>query len=116
MRLKNIVRLTFGAPLALLLAMVPLPRAAAQGPRGIGAGAAGVSEPPIPVITGVFSFQSTLERGTQTVSPEFDPIVLVPIGRKLLIESEFDMFMDLMRESRERSLQVAGRLQKSKAA
>ncbi len=73
-------------------------RAAAQGPRGPGAGAAGVSEPPIPVITGNFSFQSTLERGTQTISPEFDPIVLVPIGRKFLVETEFHMSMDLTRD------------------
>ena len=53
------------------------------------------SESPIPVITGNVSFQSTFESGTQTLSPEFDPVLLVPLGRKLLIESEFDMFTDV---------------------
>jgi len=54
------------------------------------------SESPIPVITGDFSFQSNFESGTQTLSPEFDPVLLVPLGRKVLIESEFDMMTDLM--------------------
>ena len=54
-----------------------------------------ISESPVPVITGDFSFQSTFESGTQTLSPEFDPTLLVPLGRKLLIESEFDMSTDL---------------------
>ncbi len=54
------------------------------------------SESPIPVITGDFSFQSTFESGTQSLMPEFDPVLLVPLSRKLLIESEFDMSTDLM--------------------
>ncbi len=53
------------------------------------------SESPIPVITGDFSFQTTFQPGTQDVMPEFDPVILVPIGHKLLVESEFDMSMDL---------------------
>ncbi len=44
---------------------------------------------PIPVVTGVFS-QSSFEPGTQEVSPEFDPILLVPLGSKFLVESEFE--------------------------
>jgi hypothetical protein len=52
-------------------------------------------ESAIPVIAGDFSFQSRFESGTQTLSPEFDPVLLVPLGRKLLIESEFDMSTDL---------------------
>jgi hypothetical protein len=50
-----------------------------------------ISESPIPVITGDFRFQSTFESGTRTLSPEFDPTLLVPLGRNMLIESEFDM-------------------------
>lgn len=53
------------------------------------------SELPIPVITGVVSFQSTFESGAQTLSPEVDPILLLPLGRKLLVESEFDMATDV---------------------
>lgn len=54
-----------------------------------------ISESAIPVITGDFSFQSTFGSGSQTLSPEFDPTLLVPLGGKLLIESEFDMSTDL---------------------
>lgn len=53
------------------------------------------TESPIPVITGVISLQSTFEPGAQTLSPEFDPIVLLPLARRLLIESEFEMSTDL---------------------
>lgn len=54
-----------------------------------------ISESPVPVITGDLSFQSTFGSSTQTLSPEFDPTVLVPLGSKLLVESEFDMSTDL---------------------
>ena len=43
-------------------------------------------------------YQSTFMPGVQSVNPEFDPIVLVPLGRKALIESEFEMRLDLDRE------------------
>ena len=59
--------------------------------------ASAVSESPIPVITGNFSFQSAFQPGTLTLSPEFDPVVLVPLGRSLLVESEFDMSISPMR-------------------
>jgi hypothetical protein len=32
------------------------------------------------------------------IMPEFDPVVLVPLGRKFLVESEFDMSMNLTRD------------------
>src|SRR5262249_37400885 len=48
-----------------------------------------------PVITGNLSFQTTFEPGSQTISPEIDPVLLVPLGNKALIESEFDMFTDV---------------------
>lgn len=53
---------------------------------------------PIPVLTGVFSYQSSFEPGTQEVAPEFDPILLVPLGNKFLVESEFEMSMDVTRD------------------
>src|SRR5262249_18612033 len=59
--------------------------------------ATAVSESPIPVITGNFSFQSTFQPGTLALLPEFDPVVLVPLGRSLLVESEFDMSISPMR-------------------
>ena len=52
-------------------------------------------ESPIPVITGDFNFQSTFQPGRKMLMPEFDPVVLVPIGNKFLIESEYDMFTNL---------------------
>ena len=82
-------RCTWSLTQALLLATV-LPTKAQQD-------ASAVSESPIPVITGDFSFQSTFEPGTLTLSPEFDPVVLVPLGRSLLVESEFDMSISPMR-------------------
>jgi hypothetical protein len=53
---------------------------------------------PIPVITGMMSYQSNFSPGTVDVNPEFDPILLLPLGEKLLIESEFSMSMDLTRD------------------
>ena len=52
---------------------------------------------PIPVISGVVSFQSSFEKGAQTLSPEIDPILLLPLGHKLLIESEIDLSSSLAR-------------------
>ncbi len=96
MKLKRIMlRWTFGAALALLLAMASPLRTAAQGAQGA---AGGGSESPIPVITGDFSFQTKFEPGMQMVMPEFDPVVLVPLGRKFLVESEFDMALNLTRD------------------
>ena len=84
-------QLTLGATAALLafLSGLVCPASAQQS-------TAEISESPIPIVTGDFSFQSSFEPGTQTIMPEFAPTVLVPIGHKLLIESEFDMSMDLM--------------------
>jgi|SRR5215470_6475615 len=52
-------------------------------------------ESPIPVITGNFNFQSTFQPGMKMLMPEFDPVVLVPIGNKLLVESEYEMSTNL---------------------
>jgi hypothetical protein len=50
------------------------------------------------LITGVFSYQTEFEPGTQTLSPEFDPIILIPLGSKVLFESEFGMATDVTRD------------------
>lgn len=54
-----------------------------------------VTESSIPVLTGDFNFQSTFQPGMKMLMPEFDPVLLVPIGQKLLIESEYDMSTNL---------------------
>lgn len=54
-----------------------------------------VSESPIPVLTGDFNFQSTFQPGMKMLMPEFDPVLLVPLGKKFLIESEYDMSTNL---------------------
>ena len=56
-------------------------------------------ESPLPVLTGDFSYQNTFASGTQSVMPEFDPVLLVPFGPKLLLESEYDIGTDLMRSN-----------------
>ena len=86
----RIVSRVFLALISSPLILVPVLRAqeAAQTP----------SESPIPVVTGDFSFHSTFEPGTRMIMPEFDPVVLVPLGRKFLVESEFDMSMNLTRD------------------
>jgi hypothetical protein len=58
-------------------------------------------ESPNPVITGDWNFQTTFQPSTKfepsmkTLMPEFDPVVLVPIGNELLIEAEYDMSSNL---------------------
>ena len=53
---------------------------------------------PIPVVTGMMSYQSNFSAGTTNINPEFDPILLFPIGDRFLIESEFSMSMNLNRD------------------
>jgi hypothetical protein len=40
------------------------------------------AESPIPVITGDFHFQSTFQPGMKMLMPEFDPVLLLPLGNK----------------------------------
>ena len=87
MNFKHTLRRTLGALFTASVALAPLLHA--QQVTEV------IAESPIPVITGDFSFQSSFGSGTQTLSPEFDPTLLVPLGRKLLIESEFAMATDL---------------------
>lgn len=53
---------------------------------------------PIPVVTGFIGYQSTFEPHAQTIAPEFDPIFLIPLGNKLLVESELDLGIDVERQ------------------
>jgi hypothetical protein len=59
------------------------------------------SEPPLPVLTGVIGYGSTFMHGLQTVNPQFDPILLIPLGRRALIEFEFESVLDLDHEDGE---------------
>jgi hypothetical protein len=52
---------------------------------------------PIPVVTGFMAFQSSFSPGEKHINPVFDPILLVPLGSKLLVESEFEMNLDVVR-------------------
>jgi hypothetical protein len=52
---------------------------------------------PIPLVTGFMAFQSSFSPGEKHVNPVFDPILLIPLGSKLLVESEFEMNLDVVR-------------------
>jgi hypothetical protein len=41
------------------------------------------------------SYQSNISPGTFDLNPEFDPVVLLPIGNRLLLQAEFDMSLDV---------------------
>jgi hypothetical protein len=45
---------------------------------------------PAPVVTGYGGFAANFEPGKETLSPQLNPIFLVPLGRRLLIEAEFE--------------------------
>jgi hypothetical protein len=77
------LRLLFSVSVALA------PFAHAQQTKEIG------KESPIPVFTGDFSFQTTVQPGVKMLMPEFDPVLLLPIGNKLLIEAEYNILTNL---------------------
>jgi hypothetical protein len=52
---------------------------------------------PIPAVTGFMAFQTSFAPGEQHINPVFDPILLVPLGNRLLVESEFEMNLDAVR-------------------
>ena len=70
----------------LLVATVPVPAQAQQEPK------------PIPVVTGYGGFTASFEPGKQTLNPVLNPILLVPLGQRALIETEFEMESDIERE------------------
>jgi hypothetical protein len=57
------------------------------------------SVPPIPVVTGGVSFTAEFEPGTTTLLPVVAPIILVPLGRKTLIEAEFEAESEIVHDS-----------------
>lgn len=53
---------------------------------------------PLPVVTGYGGFVTTFQPGKQVVNPIFTPILLVPVGQRILIEAEFEAESDIKRE------------------
>ena len=53
--------------------------------------------PPIPVITGGVAFNTSFEPDQTVMTPVVAPIILVPIGRHALIESEFEAKSEIAR-------------------
>jgi hypothetical protein len=51
--------------------------------------------PPIPVVTGGIALNTSFEPGETVMNPVVAPIILVPLGRHLLIESEFEAESDI---------------------
>jgi hypothetical protein len=80
-------RLLYVCLFGLLAASAAMAQQSTEGPRS-----------PIPVVTGFGGFQSNFSPGTQEVNPVFDPIVLIPLGQKVLVESEFEMNLDVLRQ------------------
>jgi hypothetical protein len=52
--------------------------------------------PPIPVITGGVAFNTSFEPNQAEMNPVVAPIILVPLGRRALIESEFEAQSDIV--------------------
>ena len=48
------------------------------------------SAPPIPVITGGIALNSSFDKNESALLPVVAPIILVPLGKHALIESEFE--------------------------
>src|SRR5438046_2388507 len=57
------------------------------------------SDSPLPTLTGGMAFDASFSPGTQTYAPTVNPIVLMPLGNRLLIETEFNFNSDLTRNS-----------------
>lgn len=52
----------------------------------------------VPLLTGAFGFVPSFRPSDQTLDYKFEPIVLVPIGNDLLVESEYSMELPVSRE------------------
>ncbi len=53
---------------------------------------------PVPIVTGYANFVANFEPSKQTLNPSINPIILAPLGRRFLVEAEFEMESDLERE------------------
>jgi hypothetical protein len=54
---------------------------------------------PLPTLTGGMAFNAAFSPGTQTYAPIVNPIVLMPLGSRLLFETEFNFNSDLTRDT-----------------
>src|SRR5712691_11198102 len=54
---------------------------------------------PLPALTGGMAFDAAFSPRTQTYFPTVNPIVLMPLGNRLLFETEFNFNSDLTRDS-----------------
>lgn len=77
--------LLLGALVALVLAS-SLPVVGQEAPK------------PVPVITGYGGFVANFEPNKQTLNPVLAPIFLVPVGKRVLIEAEFEAESEFERE------------------
>ena len=84
---------------SLVLSIVPLMYSQTTVPRPIENATYDESVPPIPLVTGGISFTTSFESGTQDLHPVVSPIFLIPIGRRGLIESEFEMQTEAIHDS-----------------
>ncbi len=57
-----------------------------------------VETKPLPVITGYGSFVGDFQSDKQTITPVLQPILLVPLGNKFLVEAGFEMKSEMKRE------------------
>jgi hypothetical protein len=55
--------------------------------------------PPIPVVSGDLSFNTQFEPGQQTMLPVIAPVFLVPIGKRGLIQAEFELEAETVHHS-----------------
>lgn len=53
---------------------------------------------PMPALTGGMAFDASFSPGSQTYAPTVNPIVLVPLGNRLLFETEFNFNSDMTRD------------------
>lgn len=51
---------------------------------------AGQEIKPVPIVTGYTSFITTFQSGEKTLSPSINPILLIPAGKRWLLEGEFE--------------------------
>jgi hypothetical protein len=51
-----------------------------------------------PVIAGLMSYQSNWSGGGYDLNPEFDPILLMPLGNRLLVAAEYNMLIDVVHD------------------
>jgi hypothetical protein len=54
---------------------------------------------PVPILTGFISYQSNIAQGMFDMNPEFDPVVLFPLGNRVLLQAEYDMSLNVVRDT-----------------